>query len=86
MPTPTSFKRDFIIWVDDAPKSNINYIEEIVKRGIEVIQLTSTVMATKWTSEFGWLFNWMDVRFKVISDMVRVEGGINNYEAGIDLL
>ncbi len=43
-------------------------------------------MAMKWTSEFGWLLNWMDVKFKVISDMVRVEAGVNNYEAGIDLL
>lgn len=55
-------------------------------RGIETIQLTSTVMAAKWTAEFGWLLNWMDVKFKVISDMVRKEGEVWNYEAGIDLL
>lgn len=43
-------------------------------------------MAMKWTSEFGWLLNWMDVKFKVISDMVRVENENTNHEAGIDLL
>lgn len=55
-------------------------------KGVEVIQLTSTMMAEKWTKEFHWLLNWMDVKFKVISDMVRVENGVNNYYAGIDLL
>ena len=43
-------------------------------------------MAAKWTKEFGWLLNWMDVKFRVVSDMVRVEGDKPNYEAGIDLL
>lgn len=28
----------------------------------------------------------MDVKFKVVSDMVRAENGVNNYYAGIDLL
>jgi hypothetical protein len=28
----------------------------------------------------------MNVKFKVVSDMVRVENGVKNYEAGIDLL
>jgi hypothetical protein len=51
-----------------------------------VIQLTSTRMAAKWTQEFSWLLNWMDVKFKVVSDMVRIEDGVNNYYAGIDLL
>ncbi len=51
-----------------------------------MIQLTSTSMAAKWAQEFSWLLNWMDVKFKVISDMVRVEDGVNNYYAGIDLL
>ena len=30
--------------------------------------------------------NWMDIKFRVISDMVRFENGKPNYEAGIDLL
>lgn len=86
MPTPFSFKHNFIIWVDDVPSNNIKYVADIAERGIETIQLTSTVMAAKWTAEFGWLLNWMDVKFKVISDMVRKEGEVFNYEAGIDLL
>ena len=43
-------------------------------------------MAEKWTQEFHWILNWMDVNFKVVSDMVRVEDGVKNYYAGIDLL
>ncbi len=86
MPTPVSFQKNFILWVDDIPKNNSKYVAEIASEETEVVQLTSTQMAMKWTSEFGWLLNWMDVKFKVISDMVRVEAGVNNYEAGIDLL
>lgn len=72
MPTPNTFKQDFIIWVDDIPTNNTQYIPNILKRGLEVIQLTSTEMAKKWTSEYGWLLNWMDVKFRVVSDMVRI--------------
>lgn len=43
-------------------------------------------MAAKWTQEFSWLLNWMDIKFKVVSDMVRIENGVQNYYAGIDLL
>jgi hypothetical protein len=43
-------------------------------------------MALQWASEFNWLLNWMDIKFKVISDMVRIENGKPNYFAGIDLL
>ena len=50
------------------------------------MQLTSTLMTSKWTIEFGWLLNWMNVKFKIVSDMTREENGVMNYEAGIDLL
>lgn len=43
-------------------------------------------MAEKWSQEFNWLLNWMDVKFKVISDMVRKEKEVMNYYAGVDLL
>lgn len=86
MPTPTSFNNKLIIWVDDMPQNNLKIIRGIIQPNIEVLQLTSTLMARKWTAEFGWLLNWMNVKFKVVSDMVRIENGVCNYEAGIDLL
>lgn len=86
MPSPVTFIKNLLIWVDDMPANNKDYVEALQKRDIEIIQLTSTRMAEKWTQEFNWILNWMDVKFKVVSDMVRVENGNNNYYAGIDLL
>ena len=86
MPSPISFAKNLLIWVDDMPANNQGYVQDLLKKNIEIIQLTSTRMAEKWTQEFNWILNWMDVRFKVVSDMVRVENGVNNYYAGIDLL
>ena len=86
VPTPLTFNRNLVIWVDDQPHNNKVIAAEMQQKDVEVIQLTSTEMAKKWTTEFGWLLNWMDVKFKVISDMVRFEEGEANYEAGIDLL
>jgi methionine synthase II (cobalamin-independent) len=86
MPSPITFVKNLLIWVDDIPSNNSDMVKGIEDRGVEVIQLTSTRMAEKWAQEFSWLLNWMDVKFKVVSDMVRVEDGVNNYYAGIDLL
>ena len=86
MPSPITFIKNLLIWVDDIPANNKDYVEGLQKRDIEIIQLTSTKMAEKWTEEFSWILNWMDVKFKVVSDMVRVENEVSNYYAGIDLL
>ena len=85
VPTPVTFNNNLIIWVDDQPHNNKVLAAEMQNKNLEVIQLTSMEMEKKWT-EFGWLLNWMDLKFKVISDMVRFEEGEANYEAGIDLL
>ena len=42
MPTPTFLKKVFILWVDDMPSNNVYYIERVVEKGMEVMQLTST--------------------------------------------
>lgn len=52
----------------------------------EVIQLSNTKVAVKWTKEFNWFLNWMDIKFKVITNMVRIEDNKQNFYAGIDLL
>lgn len=86
MQSPVSYKKNIIVWVDDIPKNNEKYIASLLEKNLQVVQLVSTKMAMQWASEFNWLLNWMDVKFKVISDMVRIENGTPNYYAGIDLL
>lgn len=47
MPTPVTFAKDIILWVDDKPSNNLREIEKIrgaSKDSIEILQLTSTRM------------------------------------------
>jgi hypothetical protein len=57
----------------------------------EIIPLTSTAMARRWFQEFGWLVNRLQLKMRVITDMVRFEKSpqgekVPNFEAGIDLI
>jgi hypothetical protein len=75
MPSPITFQKNIVLWVDDFPKNNIREINSIMAlKDVEVLQLTSTVMAEKWVKEFGWLLSWKGLEFKIISDMARFEG------------
>lgn len=72
IPSPITFQKNIILWVDDFPKNNTYEIQNILLiRDVEVLQLTSTIMAEKWVKEFGWLLNWRGLEFKLISDMGR---------------
>ena len=51
VPSPTTFKKNIIVWVDDNPGNNTAEIEKIKKRekgNIEILTLTSTKMADAW--------------------------------------
>jgi hypothetical protein len=85
MPTPVTFNK-VVIWVDDKLEKIIPTIRIIEERGVEVIHLPSTYMAKKWMQEFCWLFNWIDFKFKVISNNVREENGMLNFNAGIEIV
>ena len=50
VPTPVTFRKNLIIWVDDEPYNNIKYIEVMLAKNTEVLQLTSTAIAKKWTT------------------------------------
>lgn len=89
MPSPTTFQKNIVLWVDDNPNNNKRQIDYLLSvKNIEIIQVTSTIMAEKWVKEFGWLLKWKGLDFKLVSDMGRVEGpkNINNPHAGLDLL
>jgi hypothetical protein len=87
MPTPVTFSKRIILWVDDKPANNIKPINKMhANADIEILQLTSTKMAEEWMKLFSWVLVWTGVRFKIISDMVREEEKGPNYYAGVDLL
>jgi len=72
MPSPVGFNKDIIVWVDDQPWNNKMEMKSLQLINKEAIQLTNTKMAMKWSQEFNWLLNWMNIKFKVITDMVRI--------------
>lgn len=85
--SPVTFQKNIVLWVDDEPAGNETTIEKILKiNDIEILQVTSTILAEKWVKEFGWLLNWKGLKFRLISDMTRKEGEDLNFEAGVDLL
>jgi hypothetical protein len=89
MPTPITFKKHIILWVDDHPVNNKSTIKDIRRQSnesIEILLLTSTKMVEDWMRLFSWILVWSGVQFKIISDMVRDENKGPNYFAGIDLL
>ena len=48
MPSPNSFNKNVVLWVDDIPINNIQTITKLEDDNYEVIQLTSTKMAELW--------------------------------------
>lgn len=48
MPSPNSFNKNVVLWVDDIPITNIKTISRLEDDNFEVIQLTSTKMAEVW--------------------------------------
>jgi hypothetical protein len=49
MPSPTTFQKNIVLWVDDNPNNNKRQIDFLLSiKNIEIIQATSTIMADKW--------------------------------------
>lgn len=54
--------------------------------GLEVLQLTSTIMAREWMKIFYGFIQTKKIPLRMITDMVRNENGTVNTEAAIDWL
>lgn len=66
-----------ILWVDDNPKNNAFLIETLIKQGIHVVTALSTADG---------LAKFKHRRFdRIVSDLVRIEDGIRNSSAGLEL-
>ena len=77
-PPPPSHQGQRILWVDDNPKNNSFFIQQLLDKGIGVDLAMSTA---EGQSRFS------DRRYSmVISDMGRTENGQYNPSAGIDLI
>ena len=50
MPSPVSFRKNIIVWVDDNPENNVKFIQQAKEKDkkIEILQLVSTAMFQKW--------------------------------------
>ncbi len=68
-----------MLWVDDNPENNAWEVDQLQRRGIEVVIAKSTEEGL-YIAE-----NRPGIRV-IVSDMGRVEGGKSNSNAGIDLL
>lgn len=81
---PRAFK--VIFWVDDNPQYNYKYAMELENQGVSVVMSTSTKEAISVISVFRWLLYFPNSAFKIVTDMVRNEDGLPNFNAGIDLI
>jgi hypothetical protein len=45
MPSPLTFKKKIMLWVDDKPNNNVDLIKRLENEEMEILQLTSTEMA-----------------------------------------
>lgn len=77
-PTPPIDNVKSMLWVDDNPKNNSYFVEHLSELGIRVDTAVSTAEAAR-------LFDSRQYDY-VISDMGRLEGGMFNSRAGLDLL
>jgi len=77
-PEPTALPTNGILWVDDYPKNNSYFVEQFNDLGVKVdLALTTTEGIAKFSRR----------KYSVvISDMGRHEDGVENPDAGIDLL
>lgn len=79
--SPITLRKDIVLWVDDIPKNNEGGIKLMLnEKDVEILPLLSTQQAEKWLKEFGWLMNWKNINFKLISDMGRLEYKENQEE------
>lgn len=83
VPVPRGKKVAF--WVDDNPHNNFQEIRWAEKEGISVVCCQSTEEACRMLNSYSWLLHLNSSDFRVVTDMVRVEGGKTNYHAGIEV-
>jgi hypothetical protein len=75
-----------LVWVDDHPEGNEKIIQEARTHGIEVKVLKSTTEALHFFKTNTSLLERDHSSFRIITDKVRTENGVQNFDAGLLLL
>ena len=75
-----------VFWVDDNPENNHTLAKDVEEKGISCVFCVSTKDALRVIDNYRWLLYLHKADFRIITDMVRLEDGIPNYTAGIDLV
>ena len=83
---PLPFSPNIIFWVDDDPRRNYSLAFKLEMEGKSILFCVSTEDALRLIHNCSYLLHFGKSNFKIITDMVRVENGVINYYAGIDLL
>ena len=81
---PRGFK--VVFWVDDNPEYNYKYADDLESKSISVVLSTSTKEALTVISLYRWLLYFPNSAFKIVTDMTRLEEGVENKSAGLDLI
>ncbi|CAD8098250.1 unnamed protein product [Paramecium sonneborni] len=87
IPYPKSID-NVILWVDDNPKNNHIFIQdlELENPEISIIYCLSTAEAVNIINFYRVIVTKVIKQFRVVTDMVRLENNKMNYYAGIDLI
>jgi hypothetical protein len=72
--------------VDDQPRQNDKWVKDLIKQGIEVVQVISTKIMAIIIRHFFWIYKLLGKQIVIVTDMSRIEDGTMNYYAGADLL
>ena len=75
-----------LIWVDSNHENNQKILDTLDENIVHLITISSTVGALSYITENTNLLKSDLSKFRIITNMVRDENGVKNYEAGIDLI
>jgi len=84
VPTPRAPK--VVFWTDDNPEHNHKIAKQIEEKDNSCVFCVSTKDALRVVEKYRWLLYFENSDFRIITDMVRHEDGVPNYNAGIDLV
>jgi len=82
------FGNHVLLWVDDHPKNNKEIMEKVAAQGVSIVCKATTGQALEWLErkENLELLTFNTNKFRIITDMARMEHGINIVDAGKNLI
>ena len=75
-----------VVWVDDNPQNNKKWIHKLEKQAISVVTCLTTQEAISIMETYKWILLLRGSAIRIVTDMHRIENGIERKTAGIDLI